>query len=137
MGFDVFVQRFQNGEPAVVRDPRVWELLREAWEAPPDDHDYSRVRRGAGEADLYAVQDGQPIDSLMFSRPAGGAEIFDLIVDVARAGDMVIYAPGIPTCLIAEEQRSHLPTDFDDPVDLDDPVVVASGAELQEVIERA
>ena len=50
---------------------------------------------------------------------------------------MVIYAPGIPTCLIAEEQRSHLPTDFDDPVDLDDPVVVASGAELQEVIERA
>ena len=75
MGFDVFVQRFQNdGEHAVVTDPRVWELLREAWEAPPDHHDYSRLRRGAGEADLCAVQDGQPIDSLMFSRPAGGAE---------------------------------------------------------------
>jgi hypothetical protein len=134
MGFDVFVARFQNGEPAVVTDPRVWELLREAWEEPPDVHDFSRVRRGAGKADLYAVQEGDPIDSLMFSRPAGGAEIFDLIVDVARAGDMVIYAPGIPPCLIAEEQRSQLPTDFDD---FDDPVVVASGAELQAVIESA
>jgi len=134
MGFDVFVQRFQNGEPAVVTDPRVWELLREAWEAPPDDLDFSRVRRGAGDADLYAVQEGEPIDGLMFSRPAGGAEIFDLIVDVARAGDMVIYAPGIPPCLIAEGQRSQLPADFDD---FKDPVVVANGAELQEVIERA
>ena len=134
MGFDVFVQRFQNGEPAVVTDPRVWELLREAWEAPPDEHDRSLVRRGAGEADLYAVQEGEPIDGLMFSRPAGGADIFDLIVDVARAGDMVIYAPGIPPCLIAEEQRSQLPTDFDD---FEDPVVVASGADLQEVVEGA
>lgn len=134
MGFDVFVARFQNGEPAVVTDPRVWELLHEAWEAPPDVHDFSRVRRGAGNADLYAVQEGEPIDSLMFSRPAGGAEIFDLIVDVARAGDMVIYAPGIPTCLTAEKQGSDLPTDFDD---FEDPVVVASGAELQAVIEGA
>ena len=118
----------------MVTDPRVWELLREAWEEPPDVHDFSRVRRGAGEADLYAVQEGDPIESLMFSRPAGGVEIFDLIVDVARAGDMVIYAPGIPPCLIAEEQRSQLPSDFDD---FDDPVVVASGVELQAVIERA
>jgi hypothetical protein len=47
---------------------------------------------------------------------------------------MVIYAPGIPPCLIAEEQRSQLPTDFDD---FDDLVVVASGAELQAVIESA
>jgi hypothetical protein len=131
MGFDVFVQRFQNGDPAVVTDPRVWELLREAWEAPPDHHHYSRVRRGAGEADIYAVPEGEPIDGLMFSRPAGGADIFDLIVDVARAGDMVIYAPGIPPCLIADEQRSQLPAD------LEDPVVVASGADLQDVIERA
>jgi hypothetical protein len=135
MGFDVFVERFQNGEPERVTNPHVWELLREAWEAPPDRHDYSRVRRGAGEADLHAAQDGEPIESLMFSRPAGGAEIFDLIVDVARAGGMVIYAPGIPICLIAEGQRPHLPHDLVEA--MGEPVFVATGAELQAVIERA
>jgi hypothetical protein len=114
MGFGVFVQRFQHGQPAVVTDPRVWGLMREAWEAPPDHHHYSRVRRGAGQADLYAAQVGEPIISLMFSRPAGGAEIFDLIVDVARAGDMVIYAPGIPPCVVSEEQRSQLPEELTD-----------------------
>jgi hypothetical protein len=75
-------------------------LLCEAREAPSDHHDYSRVRRSAGEADLYAVQEGEPIDSLVFSRPAGSTEIF--IVDVARAGDMVIYPPGISLCLVSE-----------------------------------
>jgi hypothetical protein len=134
MGFDVFVERFQNGEPAVVTDPRVWDLLREAWEAPPDHHDYSRVRRGAGEADLYAVQVGEPIDSLMFSRQAGGAEIFDLIVDVARAGDMVIYAPGFPPCVVSEEQRSQLPEELTD--SMGQPTVVANGAELLAIIEE-
>lgn len=135
MGFDVFVQRFQDGEPVLVTDPQVWTLLREAWEAPPDHHDYSRVRRGAGEADLYAVQENEPIDSLMFSRPAGGAEIFDLIFEVARAGGMAIYAPGIPICLIAPDQRSQLPAEFVDA--MGEPVVVTSGADLQEIIEGA
>jgi hypothetical protein len=71
----------------------------------------------------------------MFSRPAGGAEIFDLIVDVARAGDMVIYAPGMPPCVVSEEQRSQLPEELMD--SMGGPTLVANGAELLELIEHA
>jgi len=135
LSYDIFVQGFQDGKAVSVTAPRVWELLEAAWEQPPDRLHHALVRRGDAEADLYAGPAGQPIDSLMFSRLVGGAAIFDLIVDVAQAGNMVILPTDAPPCLVDEAQRGDLPADLLE--ESGAPVLVAGGDELLAVTEAA
>ncbi len=133
MSYDIHMQRFGAGNAAPAASPeKVWALLADAWEAPPDQFNYCRVRRGEGEADLYATQPGEPIDSLMFSRAAGGSEIFDLIYDVAQAGDMVIIPPDVGPFVVHDDQRMHLPADFVQ----GEVTRVTSGAHLLRLIEE-
>lgn len=127
MSYEIFVQRFQTGEIDSVSARRVWKLLEEAWYKPPDEDSFVVVTRGKGSADVYGARAGEPIESLMFSRPSG-AEIFDLIVEVARAGDMVILAPDLPPCLVDKAQRAELPADLIEKVG--EPLIVANGNDL-------
>lgn len=131
VSFDIHLQRVAEEAD----DREVWTLLEQAWDAPPDQYGYSRVRRGIGEADLYAAQPGESLDSLMFSRPAGGTEIFDLIVDVARAGRMVIMPAGCPPCVTDDGGLRTFPDDIAEA--LGHPVVVTDGSELLELVENS
>jgi hypothetical protein len=131
VSFDIFLERIAE----VADDRSVWSLLEAAWDAPPDEHNYVRARRGAGEADLYTGPLDEPVQSLMFSRPAGGHEIFDLIVDVAQAGRMVIMPVGCPPCVAAASELETFPSDIAE--SLGQPVVVSNGHQLLELIEKA
>ena len=62
-------------------------------------------------AEVYGLPiAGRPFAGLMFSHVSGTA--FDLIVDVARAADMVILPVGCPACIVFDHQRPHLPEDI-------------------------
>lgn len=49
------------------------------------------------------------IASLMFSRPAEGDAIFELIFQVAAAGDMAVLLQEGEVCLVSARQAEHLP----------------------------
>jgi hypothetical protein len=130
LSYDVFLQRFQHGNAAAVESLDVWRLLEEAWDSPPDELNYCRVRRDGDEGDLYAVPRDQPIDSLMFSR--AGRLIYHLMFEVAVAGDMTIIPPGAGPFLVRAAQVDHLPADL-----VSQAVVVGSGPELVRAIEES
>src|ERR687898_429915 len=103
MSYDVVLQRFQGGNAATVDSPDVWALLEEAWDAPPDEYGYCLVRRDEDEGDLYAEQRDRALESLMFNHAGPG--IYELMLEVAVAGDMVILPPDAGPFLVREEQR--------------------------------
>lgn len=130
VSYDVFLQRFQGGEAATVDSPEVWALLEEAWEAAPDESGHCLVRRDDDEGDLYAEQRGRPLESLMFNHAGPG--IYELMFEVAVAGDMVIMPPDAGPFLVREEQRSNLPRDL-----AEGAVVVEDGTALARAIEAS
>ena len=129
MSYDLYLMRFEAGEPAEIDTPEIWELLASAWEEPPDQHGFVRLVRGEGGADVYAGQVGEPQDSVMINH-FGGDEIMDLIVELARRADAVIIGPDLPPLLTRAEQGAQVPADMD----LGEPVLIASGRELSETI---
>jgi hypothetical protein len=133
MGYDVVLQRFCAGEAAEAdNSDGVWRLLRGAWKAPPDVHGYCRVSHAGGEADLYGAQEGEAIQGLMFSRLGGGVGVFELMVRVARAGDMVILPLDVPPCVVRAAQLAELPPELRGQIP--SPVLVSSGAELHSLV---
>lgn len=130
MSYDVFLQRFRDGEPEAVDSPDAWSILEGAWDSPPDEFDFSRVSREGDEGDLYAVQIGQPIDSLMFNHAGRG--VYHLMFDVAVAGEMAIIPPDVGPFVVREEQLQHLPADLRATA-----VVIRSGEELVRAMEEA
>jgi hypothetical protein len=130
VSYDVFLWRYREGEAVNVDAAEVWQILERAWVSPPDESDHCRVRRDADEGDLYAVPVGAPIDSLMFNHAGEG--IYNLMFDLAVAGDMTIIPIDAGPFIVRAEQREHLPLEL-----RDEAIVVSSGAELLKAIEEA
>ena len=131
MSYDIYLQRFVRGEPVAVESSDVWDVLEEAWDAPPDEFGFCRVRRGDDEGDLYAEQPRRPIDGLMFNHAGPG--IYHLMYEVAVAADMVIVAPDAGPFVVRDEQKEHLPS-----LDLrEQAVLIRSGDDLLRAIESA
>ncbi|QNS02257.1 hypothetical protein [Streptomyces xanthii] len=130
MSFDIFVCRFENGEPApldmsaahkvldpyaVARDPRTGLLHVRAADME--------------EADVYFAGP----DSITFNR-FGGGEIMDLLAVLLRRLDAVLVVPGGPTMIQRDDDRDLLPAALRDEC----PVVVAStGAEIDRAIRAS
>ena len=113
MSYDIHLLRFKAGEPSARPAGTVHELLSCAAETDPDEHGRARVRWHGGEADCYGVtrSPDEPLESLMFSRPAGDAAIFDLIYRVAVAGAMTILLQDGEVCLVDPNYAVDLPAD--------------------------
>lgn len=78
VGYDIHLIRFVSGAPQPQPAGRIDDLLRRASESPPDEHGFTRVSWCGGEADVYGVPRtaDDPVDNVMFSRPAAGDGIF-------------------------------------------------------------
>lgn len=113
VSYDIHLLRFVNGEPEPQPAGQVHELLSSATSAPPDEHGYARVTWRGGEADVYGMTRAPTDDvaSLMFSRPAEDDAIFDLIFQVAAAGEMAVLLQEGEVCLVSARQAEHLPPD--------------------------
>ncbi len=130
MSYDIVLQRFRNGESVAIDADPVWTLLEAAWDAPPDEFDHCRVRRGEDEGDLYSVQPGDPFDALTFTHAEPA--IYDLMFEVAAAGELTIIPPDVGPFVLREEQREHLPPELREKA-----MLVHSGSDLLRAIEEA
>lgn len=121
--FDVFFQRFTNGEA----DPGGGDAMRRLLEpfivSEEPRHDFVRIEFGDGGADVYLDGDGMTVNHVT------GAEAWDVLVEGARQAGWVILPIGCATCITDEGQRAHLPPELDEEVAL-----VKTGVDLQAVI---
>jgi hypothetical protein len=123
VSYDVHLVRFLDGDSVPVESPRVRELLLGASDSPPDEFEFCRVTWGGDEGDVYGLAPDGQIESLMFNH--AGPRIYDLMYEVASAGDMAILPPDLGPFLVSEEQRAHLPPEL-----AAEAVVIESGTEI-------
>lgn len=109
VSFDVFVQRFRDGNAAPLSPGVFHEVFGPHVDRREPEHRLLHVRTAdGGEADVYADADDPGSSSLMVNH-FSGEMVSDLIVEYARRADAVILPAGCPTLLTSAEQRQHLP----------------------------
>ncbi|MFF0483097.1 hypothetical protein [Streptomyces sp. NPDC004435] len=127
MSFDIFVCRFDNGEPASLDVSAAHEVLDPYVVAQDRRTNFLQVR--TAEREEAGVFFSSP-DSITFNRFGGGG-IMDLLAVVLRRLDAVLVVPGGPTVIQRDEDRDLLPAALRD----EWPVVVArTGAEIDRAI---
>jgi hypothetical protein len=90
----------------------------------PEEH--ARLVLPDGEAELFS----RDVERGFLISGATGEQVWDLVVEAARAAHLLIVPPGLGTCVADEEMLGHLPANLPEPVQ-----VVRSGADLRHVIE--
>ncbi|MEV0285586.1 hypothetical protein AB0H36_15855 [Kribbella sp. NPDC050820] len=125
MSFDVFFQRFRDGDAEPGGGDRVRQMLKPfVVRAEDPEHPFMLVEYGDGSAVVYLNADG------MMANHITGRDPWDLLVEGARAAGWVIMPVGCPTCLTDEVQRIHLPEGLSEDV-----AMVATGEEVLRVIQ--
>lgn len=123
MSFDIFVQGFRDGAsreadadalraalaPYLVRTELGWNL-----------------RAGRSTAEIHGVEH---LPTGFMITHVDGDELYDVIVHVAAACDLVIVPVGVAAAITREQQRDHLPEVLRGAA-----VLVTSGADLRAVI---
>lgn len=125
MSFDVFCQRFVDGQAAPGGGDAVRAALAPYVVRADPGTRYLFVEYGDGSADVYLGP-----DDLMANHVAG-QDPWDLLVSAARAADWVLMPTDCPTCLTAESQRAHLPEGLDEDV-----VLVETGADVLRILRH-
>ncbi|MGW4681664.1 hypothetical protein ACWEOS_24650 [Micromonospora taraxaci] len=129
MSYDMFVQRFEQGDAA----PMEGEAFLAVFEPhvdrrEPQDNYWQISADDGGTADVYAALAGGTLSGFMVSRFSAGA-ILDTLVRYIGLADAVVLPPGCPTLLAHEGQRQHLPEEL-----RADAVVVTAGADVERVL---
>jgi hypothetical protein len=123
MSFDVFFQRFRDGDA----DPGGVEAMRSvlaphiAREEP--EHSFAHVVFGDGAADVY-LSDGS-----MLANHIAGEQPWGLLVEGAKAAGWAIMPVGCPVLITDESYRAHLPDGL-----AEDAVNVLTGKDILRVI---
>ena len=129
MSFDLFAQRFADGQASGIPLPEVLDVLRPFLVIGPEDDGFCRTRTSdAGEADFYVG--GDP-GGFMVNHFSNG-ETFELIRLAASSGGLVLFGAGTPAMLTDRRQLEHLPEQLASGPPL--PVLVGSGPELEALI---
>jgi hypothetical protein len=136
VSFDVFLQRFVDGESAQV-DPRsVRDVLKATKHSGPDDFGFYIVPFPDGvqvEFSAKGLESGESFTGCAFHLRGFGGGLMRFMLDIATAGDMVIFPAmeGNPLILVSEEQKKHIPADIQESFQS---VVVRSAGELGAVL---
>jgi hypothetical protein len=125
VSIDIFLQGFERGEGASGMPDEAHRVLQPYLRVRPDG--FAKVVTDDGDAEVYGVG----TDGLMFTH-ASGRRIWDVMYDVARAGDWAIMPVGCATCVPTASMIVNLPDDL-----RANAVVVGSGAELRDVVSRS
>lgn len=109
MSFDVFVQRFENGEPRPLDYDRVLAIFARQSTSPlrtPSDG-FLKLETDDGGADVYGLSPGT--EGLMFNHIAG-LVAWQAIWKVANELNAVILPVGAATMVTSTSAIEHLPT---------------------------
>jgi len=133
LSFDVFLQRFDDGESLEVDRRPVLEVLTAAKYRGPDQFGFYVVVFPDGvdvEFSAEGLESDERFTHCAFHIRGFGEGLMKFIFDVARAGDMVIIPAmqGNPLLLVSEEQKKKVPADVRE--NFQSIVVVSSPAEL-------
>ncbi|MFG2615812.1 hypothetical protein [Streptomyces anulatus] len=130
MSSDIFVCRFENGEPAPLDMNAAHEVLDPYAIARDPEMDFLLVSTAEGEeASVYFNN----TTGITFNR-FGGEGIMNLLAVLLQRLDAALIVPGGPTMIQREEDHERLPPSLRDewPV-----VVVRTGTEITEAIEAS
>jgi len=130
VSYDLFVQRFENGDAAVmdgIAFRAVWGPYVDRVE-PEFNLRHVHVDDG-GDAEIFGGVAAETFRSLMISRFSRG-RVLHLLVEFAAAADAVVLPPGCPALLVREDQRRHLPEEL-----RADAVVVRGGADVERILD--
>lgn len=136
MSFDVFLQRFRNGESADAPRATVRNVLaREKYQGPDDFGFYLVTFSDGTEVEFSAggLDSDKPFCGCAFHIRGFSGELAKFIFDVATAGDMVIL-PAMEDRLVIlanKDQEHHLQPDIREDFK---PVVVENGDELRALL---
>jgi hypothetical protein len=125
VSFDIFLQGFENGYGAPGKPDEANRVLRPYLRVGPTG--FRNVVTEDGDAEVYGVG----TDGLMFAH-ASGRRVWDVMFEVARAGDWAIIPVGCPTCVPTSRMIAELPDEL-----RKDVVVVDSGADVIDVVLRS
>ncbi|MEJ1113207.1 hypothetical protein WBN73_02795 [Paenarthrobacter sp. CCNWLY172] len=123
MSFDVYFQRFKDGDAAPGGGAKMYQSLQPFIVRENPERNFALVEYGAGSIDTYLDDDSMLANHIVGDRP------WDLLVEGARAAGWVILPPGCPPCITNESQRGHLPKGLDQGA-----VMVSSGKVLLQVM---
>ena len=112
VGYDVFVQRFEQGAAAPMASGAFLAVFEPSIDRRDPQHGYWHIQADdGGTADVYATPADDTLDSLMISRFSTGM-VLDMLVRFIGLADAVVLPPGCPTLLAHEGQRHHLPEEL-------------------------
>jgi hypothetical protein len=136
VSFDVFLQRFANGASAEVDRRSVRKVLAAATYRGPDDFGFYVVAFPDGvevEFSAKGLESGESFTGCAFFIRGFGDGLMKFMLDIARAGDMVIIPAmeGNPLVLVSEEQKKNVPADLQENFQS---IVVRSAGELGAVL---
>ena len=130
MSFDVFMCRFENGEPVMLDMSAAHEVLGPHVAARDHETDFLLVR--TAEVEEAGVYFNNPT-GITFNR-FGGDGIMDLLAVLLRRLDAVLVVPGGPTVIQRDEDRELLPASLRDEWSV---VVARTGAEIDRAIRAS
>ncbi|MFF5177057.1 hypothetical protein ACFY2Q_03385 [Micromonospora sp. NPDC000316] len=129
MSYDMFVQRFEQGDAAPMAGDAFLAVFAPRADRRGPQHSYWHISADdGGTADLYATLADDTLGSLIISRFSVGA-VLDLLVKFVGLADAVVLPPGYPALLAHESQRCHLPEEL-----RADAVVVQAGADVERIL---
>ena len=138
MSFEVYVQCFKGGAPSGIARERVRSAFGQVvtqsepwlWSVRYDDTNGCDIAVSAPDDDDSLVH------HLCVSRPCSDRRLFDSLAAVLKLGAVVLYFPGGPSPLVADEAVvADLPPDMVE--SLGTPVCVGSGDEIIRHIDQS
>lgn len=138
MSFDIFLQRFANGESAQVDKRPVRDVLRSATYRGPDAFGFYIVAFPDGvdvEFSAKGLESAESFTGCAFHIRGFGDGLMEFMFKIAQTGDMVIIPAmeGNPLILVSDQQKKHVPGDLQNTFSL---IVVDSAGELGAVLCR-
>lgn len=129
MSFDVYAQRFVNGEAAEADSDVLRTLIAPHVVRTEPEFDLAELHFDDGTADVHSI--GEPGTGFMVDH-VGGDLAWDLLAKVVEAGGMTLLPVGAPPMVFSEAMRAHLPQDL-----ASEAVIVTSGADILRAIAEA
>jgi hypothetical protein len=128
VSFDIFLQGFVGGDGAPGDRAAAIAIVTPFLAGAASDG-VGWIVTADGEADIYGL--GNNDQGLMINH-ATGRQIWQLIVDVARAAGYAVLPVGCPVCVVDEVMIGHLPDEL-----RPDAVLVHDGGDLERAVVNA
>jgi hypothetical protein len=128
VSFDIFLQGFLGGDDAPGDRAAAIGIIAPLLAGPVTDG-YGRIVTADGDADVYGLGDS---DQGLMVNHASGHEIWQVVVDIARAAGYAVLPVGCPACVVDAVILGHLPEELRDAA-----VLVHDGGDLERVVLTA